>query len=344
MTEIPDYNGTLHDVGTETDDPLPYFDVEAPVDADTDMLNTDRVDNSDEWEDIPDTVDARLEAALDEIKSGPLPKAPYSLEQADQEQPFTHYTQPGNIFQILRYGIHSNNFKNRLDEARQQDGALDAVAPQISGSHFQKGASYQGKDSISLGEYDPRDVRTRELVFLVDPETPVFGLRPEERDASTGYGHGIVAPEIDGDFKIGNPTAYPTEVLAANIIPPSRIKGVSMHDKASIVRNLRDLTQNSAVQYSQPASPDREAAKENLMANTRLIASLTQNPETVARVDALADQIDTMSTSERIRALHSLQRSSLQEIVGQDVPLTESALRSAIERTFGVTIISNPRR
>jgi hypothetical protein len=288
-----------------------------------------------------ETLQERFGAAVDELKSEPLPHETYTLEMADQEQPFTHYTQAGNIFQVLRFGIHSGEFKNRINALRQSDPAVDKIAPQMSGFHFSKGGSYQGADSISLGTYDEHTVRSRDFVLLVSPTTKVFGLHPEERDSSTGYGHGIVSNEGGADFDISNPTAYKDEVLAANIIPPKDIKGVVLNERASIISSLQGLTRNNAVMYSQAKLNDPELAKEDLFANSRLIAELTGSPEAAASVDELAGQVDTMKTVDLITAVNALQRGLLKEFVGRDSELSEPTLRGAIEDKFGIKIMSN---
>lgn len=43
--------------------------------------------------------------AVDKLMQICTAREPYSIEQAKAEQPFTHYSNSGNIFQILRYGI-----------------------------------------------------------------------------------------------------------------------------------------------------------------------------------------------------------------------------------------------
>jgi hypothetical protein len=343
--DYPEDQGVAKDPITHANVSDGYIDTEIypPDEQSYYAQGLDHAAHANKSEETIETLGARLETAVDEIMSEPLPKGAYSLETAERERPFTHYTEPGNIFQVLRFGLQSGNFKNRINTLRQSDKALDSLAPQMSGLRFENGGSYQGVDSISLGTYDDYTVRSRDLVFLVDPETKVFGLRPEERDSSTGYGHGIVANEIDGDFDIGNPTAYKDEVLAANIIPPSGIKAVVINERASIVRSLQKLTRNNAVSYSQTKLKNPEAAKEDLLANSRLIATLTGNPEAIAKVDALAGQVETMRTVDLTQTLNLLQSSLLQELVGQDVALSESTLREAIERKFGIIVIPTPK-
>jgi hypothetical protein len=285
------------------------------------------------------SVHDRLARSIDEIRNFPEPKADYSLEDADRDRPYTHYTQPGNIFQILRFGIQSGNFKNRVNDERRDDPSLDDIAPLISGLRYQKGGSYQGKDSISLGLYSDQTLRSENFVLLVDPDTKVFGASPVERDSSTGYGHGIVSSESDNGFAIGNPTAYQTEVLAANVIPPSEIKGVVLNKRASILSSLRELTRNSATLYSQAKLDNPEGAKEDLLATSRLIAKLSGDPTAENRVDELAQQVDQLPTVDLMQSLNMMNRELLRSLVGPDTPLNEESLRDALEAKFKVKFI-----
>lgn len=288
--------------------------------------------------DLP--LQRRFELAIDEIKAGSAPEQAYSLETAEQEKPFTHYTNPGNIFQILRFGLQSGNFKNRIDALRATDPMLDDVAKQLSGLRFKKGGSYQGVDSISLGLYSSDTVRNQDLVLLVDPDTKVFGLDPNHRTKS-GYGHGIEPGEVDGGFEIGNRTAYQNEVVAANIIPPSEIKGVIINERASILSSLRDITREYVILYQQTKNTDPQATKENLLANSRLIASLSGEPDAEAKIEALSSQIDSMQTNDMIKSLNALQKDLLQGFVGRDQELSEPTVRDAIQTRFGVKLLTN---
>lgn len=288
--------------------------------------------------DLP--LQQRFQLAVDEIKSGSAPEQAYTLETAEREKPFTHYTNPGNIFQILRFGLQSANFKNRVDALRVTDPKLDDVAKQLSGLRFKTGGSYQGVDSISLGLYSSDTVRNQDLVLLVDPDTTVFGLDPSHRTAS-GYGHGIEPTEIDGGFDIRNPTAYQNEVVAANIVPPSEIKGVIINDRASILSGLRNLTREHVALYQQTKNTDPQATKESLFANSRLIASLSGEPDAEAKIEALESHIDTMPTVDIIQSLNVLQRDLLKGFVGRDRQLNESTVREAIQSKFGIRLLTN---
>jgi len=288
--------------------------------------------------DLP--LQKRFELAVDEIKNGSAPEQTYTLETAEQERPFTHYTNPGNIFQILRFGIQSGNFKNRIDALRTTDPKLNDVAKQLSGLRFKKGGSYQGADSISLGLYSSDTVRNQDLVLLVDPDAKVFGLDPSHRTKS-GYGHGIEPGDVDGGFNIGNPIAYQNEVVAANIVPPSEIKGVIMNERVSILSSLRDITREYVVLYQQTKNFDPQATKENLFANSRLIASLSGEPDAEAKIEALSSQIDTMQTKDIIKSLTALQKDLLQGLVGRDQELSESTIKDIIQSKFGIRLLTN---
>ena len=141
----------------------------------------------------------RTEDSIGFLKNLDTSRTDYSLDAAHSERPFTHYTHGGNVLQILRFGLQSNNFKNRLSEYRAADTEVDAVARQLSGFRYKQGASYQGKDSISLSEWN-EDVYAgpRGVLLLVNPATEVWGL-DGQRDA-TGYGHGIGIQEVEGVY------------------------------------------------------------------------------------------------------------------------------------------------
>lgn len=165
----------------------------------------------------------RTKQAIEFLKTENNSRTEYSLAVATMEKPLTHYTHGGNLLQILRFGLQSNNFKNRLSEFRTIDHKLDMVARQISGFHFKQGSSYQGKDSISMSVWD-ENIQTgpQNVLLLVNPDTQVWGV--DETRETTGYGHGVRTRKINGDYEVGNATAYRNEVIACNIIPPLRHK------------------------------------------------------------------------------------------------------------------------
>ena len=137
----------------------------------------------------------RTEEALGFIKTLDTSRPDYFLDDAITEKPLTHYTHGGNLLQILRFGLQSNNFKNRLSEHRAADPNLDAVAKEMSGFRFKQGASYQGKDSISMSVWSENaHTGPRNVLLLVNPDTQIWGLG-EQRE-TTGYGHGIKVREI----------------------------------------------------------------------------------------------------------------------------------------------------
>lgn len=223
---------------------------------------------------------------------------------------------------------------------RRTDPKLDEVAKQMSGLRYRKGGSYQGADSISLGLYSSSTVRNQDLVLLIDPNTKVFGLDPDHRTKS-GYGHGIDPGKVDGGFDIGNPTAYQNEVVAANTVPPSEIKGVIINERASILSSLGHITREYVVLYQQTKRRDPQANKENLLANSRLIASLSGEHDAEAKIEALSSQIDAMQTNDIIKSINVLQRDLLHGFVGRDLELNESALRDAIQSRFGIKLLTN---
>jgi hypothetical protein len=288
-----------------------------------------------------ETVSQHFARSIEEIKHPFTARKPYSSEKAEQERPLTHYTKAGNIFQILRFGVQSNNFKNRVNAIRASDPSLDTIAPEMTGLRIKQGGSYQGRDSISLDQYmaNPK-VPPGNISIFINPGIKTYGLDSSERDETTGYGHGIVTQGVDGDFKIGNPTAYITELLAANVVPPSDIRAIVIPERTSILRGLADATRENAILYSQTMHQDRQAAKEDLLANCRLLADLSENHPLEDEIDAFAPQIDGMKANDIAKSLKNLQTKALQRLVGEDVELTEETLRIAIQEKFNIQFLT----
>lgn len=288
----------------------------------------------------PLTLQEQFNLAVEDIKSFPTPKESLSLDDIDTLEPYTHYTSPGNLLQILRFGIQSGNFKNRLLEKRGANPAIDSIARQMCGFRFQQGASYQGKDSVCLGAYNRKAVAHSNLVLLVDSSTKVFGNKPEER-TTTGYGHGIEIGEDSEGFEISNSIAYSNEVLAANIIPPNAIKGVVIGRYTSVLNGLSDVTRNNVLMYSQAKMIDPRSAKENLFATSRLIATLSDDASGAAKIDEVERQIDSLAHNDLLKTVSTLQRELLQKFIGNDTTLSEASFRSALERKFGFKFMSS---
>lgn len=287
----------------------------------------------------PKSLHEQFNDALEEIKSFPFPKAPLTYEEVGSLKPYSHYTSPGNILQILRFGIQSGNFKNRINENRINDPLLDDIASKMSGFRYQQGASYQGKDSICLSEYDGKF--RHHLMFLVDPDIKVFGGNPNERDKTVGYSSGaIIVDEAKKEgFDIGNSAGYGRERLAANIVPPSAIKGVIIGPYASLLNGLQEVTGNNVLAYEQARLKDPAHAKEDLLANSKLIAELSNDAGAEAMLKDFSEQIDGMPYKELRVAMSKLQNSLLGLLVGMNNPLNEKTLRNVIEEKFGFKFI-----
>jgi len=290
----------------------------------------------------PETLAQNFARAVEEIKQPFIDREPYSAEDADHERPLTHYTKAGNIFQILRFGIQSNNFKNRVNALRSNDPELDAVAQQMSGLRIKQGGSYQGGDSISLDKYKASPhIPPGNVSVLIKPNIRTYGAKPEQRDTNSGYGHGIVVKDIEGDFKVGNPTAYKTELLAANIVPPNDIRAILVPERTSILRGITDASRENAILYAQTKHQNPQTAKEDLLANCRLLASLSASPELEKEIEQLGSQVDSMQANEVARSINAFQMQLLQEFVGKDIELTEEALRTAIQERFNIEFLTS---
>jgi hypothetical protein len=250
-------------------------------------------------------------------------------------KPLQHYTKAGNIFQILRFGIQSNNFKNRINDLRANDYAAEAMAKQLCGLRIKQGGSYQGKDSISISNFDASlFVKSGNVLLLIDPATKTFG-DDEPRDASSGYGYGIPLRNVQG-YEIGNPTAYKTEVIAANIVLPEQIKAVVVGPYESILSDMTDVVRQNVSLYLQQR--DARHAAEDLLATCRLLDSLTEADSLEPEIQALQEHMPSMDHQAIISAIISLQKRLLQSLVGAE-KLTEQNLRGAIERMFGIKIL-----
>jgi hypothetical protein len=281
----------------------------------------------------------RTEDSIGFLKSLDTSRSEYSLATARSERPFTHYTHGGNVLQILRFGLQSNNFKNRLSDYRT-DPQVDEVVKQLSGFRFKQGASYQGKDSISLSMWgDNMYAGPRGVLLLIDPATEVWGL-DGQRDA-TGYGHGIGVHEVEGGYEVGNATAYKSEVVACNVIPPVDIRAIVVGKSARILSDMRTMLSEQAKLYSQAKHRDVAKANEDMLANVRMLANLTNDAELQQRTNDLEPQLSTLPYTDVVREVATLQREGLQRFVGEK-DLTEDTLRQAISERFNVQLLEQP--
>ncbi|MDE1834851.1 MAG: hypothetical protein KGH64_05955 [Candidatus Micrarchaeota archaeon] len=277
--------------------------------------------------------------ALRALRKFPVVRGHYSLEEAHEEKPLMHFTRAGNIFQVLRFGIQSNNFKNRVNAIRENNDDAGALAPQMCGFRVRGGPSYQGKDSISLSQYsESMFFKTKEVLVLINPEIKVYGTNPDERDASTGYGHGIKTKMVSGGLEIGNPTAYPSEVVAANIILPSEMRAIVLGQNTSLLSDMNVVAKEITLLYFTQSERDHYA-KEDLVANVRLIAKLSGDDKIGLKIDALLANLDNMDYRATAASIVALQKEALAQFVGQGKQLTEKTLRETISTRFNVDFI-----
>jgi hypothetical protein len=281
--------------------------------------------------------------AIKELESLQTERPPYSFEQAKEEKPLMHYSKDGNIFQILRFGIQSNNFKSRFNELRTDNPTADNLAKQMCGLRIKQGGSYQEPDSISLSTYqDSMHASTNNILYLINPEIKTFGGEDEERE-QTGYGHGIKKRTVGGEYQVGNPTAYGSEVLAANIICPKEIMAVVIDKYTTILSGMNKVVSENCKIYAQQRKSYPNGA-EDLVSTARLVAELADKPEIVEEAEELQQKIQnqTISSQEIYSAVNTLQKKALAEFVGTDVKLTEDSLRKAIEKKFNISFLVKP--
>ncbi|MFC1727267.1 hypothetical protein ACFL0Y_01970 [Patescibacteria group bacterium] len=279
----------------------------------------------------------RTEDAIKFLKVADNSRVEYSLDTASSEKPLMHYTHGGNLLQILRFGLQSNNFKNQLSEHRASDPELDVIANQISGFRFKQGASYQGKDSISMSLWNENMFAgPGNVLLLVNPDTQVWGLEgPRE---ATGYGHGIKVQKVEGDYEVGNATAYSDEVAACNIIPPVDIRAIVVDKWARILRDMSLIIHEQAKIYSQEKQRDPRRANEDMLANVRLLAALNNDEELQQRADAMEERLPQLAYRDVAMEVIALQKSGLQKFIGNR-DLNEDNLRQAISERFNIKIL-----
>jgi hypothetical protein len=96
--------------------------------------------------------------------------------------------------------------------------------------------------------------------------------------------------------------------------------------------------------YTQAKLWDAAGAKEDLLANPRLLADLVGSSEIGAGIDDLETQLESLASPDISKAIGTLQRQALKIFVGLDQELTEETLRAAITNHFGISFIEQPRR
>lgn len=268
-----------------------------------------------------------------------IERGEYSLEDAEREKPLMHYSKAGNIFQILRFGIQSNNFKNRFDELRKDNPEAEKLAQQMCGLRIKQGGSYQEVDSISLSKYSAQlHTPPGNVLYFINPDIKTFGGSDEERDLTSGYGHGIKSQVVAEEYKVGNPTAYRDEILGANAIMPKELRAVVIDKFTSIISDMSRVVQENAKVFMQEKLRNPRAS-EDLVATAKLLGELAGNDSITSEAQELEKQLATMSYQEICTKLIAIQKKALAEFVGTDKKMDEESVRQAIESRFGIQFI-----
>ncbi len=277
--------------------------------------------------------------AAEELENFQIDRQEYSLDDAKREKPFMHYSRAGNIFQILRFGIQSNNFKNRFNALRKDNPEAEKLAQQMCGLRIKQGGSYQEVDSISLSKYEDQTYTPPgNVLYFINPDIKTFGGSEEERDSTSGYGHGIKSQVVAKEYRVGNPTAYRDEVLGANVIMPKELRAVVIDKFTSIISDMSRVAQENAKVFMQEKTRNPRAS-EDLVATVKLLAELVRNEVITSKSREFEKQLPTMSHQEICARLIDIQKEALTEFVGADKKLDEEGVRQAIESRFGIQFI-----
>jgi len=278
--------------------------------------------------------------AVRELENLQVDRPSYSIEDSHRENPLMHYSKAGNIFQILRFGIQSNNFKNRFDTLRKDKPEAEKLATQMCGLRIKQGGSYQEPDSISLSEYSKElPVPPNNILYLINPSIKTFGGDDGERDTTSGYGHGIKTQVVAEEYRVGNRMAYANEILGANAIMPKELRAIVVDKYTSILRDMGLVTQENAKVFLQEKNRNPRAS-EDLVATAKLLAELVGNESIASEAQELEKQLTTMSYTEICSKLIGLQKKALAEFIGADKKMDEVSLREAIENKFNIHFIS----
>jgi len=286
---------------------------------------------------IPDITTTRQ--AVEELGNLQIDRREYSLEDAERDKPLMHYSKAGNIFQILRFGVQSNNFKNRFDALRKDNPEAEKLAQQMCGLRIKQGGSYQEVDSISLSKYSAQlHTPPGNVLYFINPDIKTFGGSDEERDPTSGYGHGIKSQVVAEEYKVGNPTAYRDEILGANAIMPKELRAIVIDKFTSIISDMSRVAMENAKVFMQEKLRNPRAS-EDLVATAKLLAELTGNESVASEAQELEKQLATMSYQEICTKLIAIQKKALAEFVGTDKKMDEESVRQAIESRFGIQFI-----
>lgn len=302
-----------------------------------------------------DKINSELQEAIKEIIDNHPDRREYSVEDAAIERPLTHYSYVKNLFQILRFGIHSKNFKNRVDALDPEDKKLDELLPYMRTSGVAT-CGYQGRDSISLntlgsagGLPSSRQLGQDYLLFLVNPEIETWGKNPEERGEQSIHFHGTTIKEKlgIGDYRIGNTAAGENEVLAVNIIKPADIRAVLMPDESSVsvLNDVRETLLKYTEYYLRVRKyrdnlGHTDEMKQEILEDLWVMADTLGDENLIKEIKAIRDEIDETEDGEALENVLKLQDKVLGCFLdGREI--SENNFRIAISRKFGISLITN---
>lgn len=319
---------------------------EISVNNNSNMLgvNTEKVSTEE------DKINIKLQEAIKDITDNHPNRQEYSVEDARKEKPFTHYSNTKNLFQILRFGIHSANFKNRINTFGLDDKNLDELLPYMRTPGVAT-CGYQEGDSISLNTFEPIGLpkswqlgRVKRYLFLVNSKTEIWGLNPDERDDLNGHGTAIKKLSIGG-YRIGNDSAGKDEVLAMNIIKPADIRAVVMPDEesVSVLDNIRELSSEYVKYYLRERKYNSKENIDNIkqlfLADLWVMADVSRDERLKKEVKTVWDELDKIEDEKVLGKLSKLQDEVLESFIdGREI--SEENLRMAISKKFGITLIT----
>jgi len=298
-----------------------------------------------------DKINSNLQESIKEIINNHPIRREYSAEDAKKEKPLTHYSGTKNLFQILRFGIHSANFKNRINSLRLEDKNLDELLPYIRTPGVAT-CGYQGCDSISLNTFEPLGLpkswqlgEVKKCLFLVNSEIEVWGLNPDERGEQNNHATTIKRKLGIGNYRIGNEAASRDEVLAVNIIKPADILAVIMPDErsVSVLDNIRELSHEYVNYYLRErkyrGKEDIDSIKQLVLADLWVMADVSKDDALTKNVKTVWDELDKIEDREVLEKVLKLQDEVLGSFIDER-EVSEENLRMAISKKFGITLIT----
>ena len=295
-----------------------------------------------------DKINIKLQEAVKEIIDNNPDRQEYSGEDAQREKPLTHFSSTKNLFQILRFGIQSGNFKDRAKALDPENTELDRLIPYMR-TPVTSTCGYQGRDCISLNTFEASGLPTsnqlgEQLLFLVNPDIETWGLNPDERGGDNGHGTSIKNISI-GDYKIGNSGAGKYEVLTVGIIKPADIRAVVIPDEesVSVLDNIREFSSKYVEHYLQErkykGKEDTDRMKKRLLEDLWIMADVSKDEKLIKEVKTFWDEIDKIEDSQVLEKVSKLQDEVLESFVdGKEI--SEENLRMAISGKFGITLIN----